>query len=354
MPHDEIEFPAQMVAKPALTPAQRKQTRIIAEKLVKEARAHGKIGPTERLMAVYNLSTKEGQALMELVEALLRVPDTHTRDALIHDKIVGHHWLAGDADTLAKAAGLALNTAGVIMKDDSSSILHTMAHRLGMPVIRASILAGMRLLGQQFVFAQTIEEAVARAGKNTDTKYSFDMLGEGARTESDALRYLAAYEKAIKVVSQAATATAADKCHANDGISVKLSALYCRYRTRYWPDVYKVLLPRIVHLAELAKEGNIPLTIDAEESARLELTLGVVEELIKNIRLQQWQGLGVVVQGYNVRSGPLLDKLFYLSSSHNRRLAIRLVKGAYWDAEIKIAQEKGPIFVPRIYPQTSY
>ena len=350
-PRSERDLVCGFLDHPVLEVGQRKKAREMATALVTDVREKGKAGPVERLMARYDLTTEEGRALMALAEALLRVPDERTRDALIRDKVVGQHWFAHDADALVKAAGIALDAAGYVIKGDHGSILRAAAHRLGMPVIRSSILAGLRVFGQQFVMAETIEDAVAKSQETPEIMYSFDMLGEGARTEEDARRYLASYENAIKAVARQAIATGDAKT--NNGVSVKMSALHCRYRTRNWKDVRSVLLPRVLRLASLAKEGSIPLTIDAEEASRLEISLTLIKELIRSPELKGWDGLGVVVQAYGLQAGDVLDELLRITDGVDGKLAVRLVKGAYWDTEIKVAQEKGLDHFP-VYSKKSH
>lgn len=355
-PRTEADLVRGFLESPALSDSQRKEAKELARSIVSEVRGKDGAGPIERLVAGFDLTSDEGRAMMGLAEALVRVPDERTRDALIEDKVVGQHWFASDADALVKAAGLALDAAGHFIRDDHTSALHSAAHRLGMPVIRSSLVAAMKILGDRFVKAETIEDAVISAERTQDVLFSFDMLGEGARSEEDAKRHLASYERAIRTVALGTVPTGG--AQTNSGVSVKLSALHCRYRARSWPDVREVLLPRVVRLASLAKEGNIPLAIDAEESARLEVSLTLIKELLRVPELADWDGLGIVLQGYGLRAGEFLDAVLESVAESGRQISVRLVKGAYWDSEIKLAQEKGletfPVYTRKAHSDLSY
>ncbi|MEQ8504841.1 MAG: L-glutamate gamma-semialdehyde dehydrogenase [Rhodospirillales bacterium] len=343
------------LADPALTAQQRESVSAMATDLVEAARTGGGVGGMERLMAAFSLSRDEGRALMELAEAFLRIPDAETRDALIRDKLAGRDWSAPGAPKPVRAAAGALGAAGAVVAPDTGGLVTNLIKRLGRPVVRACIDQAMRLMGRQFVIAPTIGLALAAAGRTPDTRYSFDMLGEGARTDADAARYFHAYLEAIESV--AVRARPGDP-HDNDGVSVKLSALSCRYRTAAWPDLRLHLYPMVLHLAVRARAGNVPLTIDAEEAARLELSLGLIHDLATAPELAGWDGLGVVVQAYNLRADGVIDWLANLSASSGHRIAVRLVKGAYWDAEIKIAQEKGlqnfPVYTRKVHTDLAY
>ncbi len=343
---------------PALVPELRASARALAEKLMRSVRDSKAFGPVERLMSAYSLSSTEGRVLMELAEALLRIPDVATRDALIQDKIAHHGWLSHDreSDALVSAVGMALHAADVVLSPDSKAVLSTTMQRLGMPVIRACILTGMRILGRQFVYAETMDVALAKARSDDEASFSFDMLGEAARTEADSERFLHSYEEAIRAAGTARVGMLDPL--AGDGVSVKLSALYSRYRTRHWRDVQKVLGSRILHLAKMARDAGVALTIDAEETSRLEISLGLVRELAESPDLKDWNGLGVVVQAYTLSAGALIDALADLAKSTGRRIPVRLVKGAYWDSEIKIAQEKGldwfPVYTSKNHSDLAY
>ena len=353
----EQELVRHFLDKPALSDGQRQEAKQLAREIVGEIRKKDKGGPVEKFMSAYNLSSAEGRALMGLAEALLRVPDKSTRDVLIEDKVTGHHWFSGDADRMVQAAGLALDAAGKIISDEHSSALHSLAHRAGMPVVRKSLAAGMRMMGKQFVMAETIEDAIGEAADRQEVSYSFDMLGEGSRTDNDAQRHMSAYERAIRTVSKVGVSDSGDP-RTNNGVSVKLSAIFCRYRTRCWNDVKEVLLPRLSHLAKLAKEHNLPLTIDAEEASRLELSLTLIRELCNDSDLDGWDGLGIVIQAYGVRAGEFLDAVLGIAEKSGRRISVRLVKGAYWDSEIKTAQVKGlsgfPVYTRKLHTDLSY
>ena len=332
-----------------------RQGRGIARRLVEAVRSDAHPALTDRLMGAYSLTSKEGRALMELAEALLRVPDNATRDALLRDKIPGNNWIAHDQDGLLKIAGFALSAAGMVIRPEHLDTLHSAVSRLGMPIIRKAVLGSMKAFGRHFVMAESIEEALEQAKDDPHTLYSFDMLGEGARTEQDATRYLDAYRHAVEKVGAAANAPDAGSNH---GVSVKLSALYPRYETRQEQAVTEVLVPRILELALLARKGNIPLTIDAEEEARLDLSMRIAGLLMHDPRLAGWDGFGMVVQTYLLGAGRVLRSLRTIASKSGQRIAIRLAKGAYWDHEIKVAQEKGlerfPVFTRKEHTDLSY
>ncbi|MDJ1017045.1 MAG: bifunctional proline dehydrogenase/L-glutamate gamma-semialdehyde dehydrogenase PutA [Paracoccaceae bacterium] len=334
-----------------------------AADLVRQVRETGKVGVMESFLAEYGLSTDEGVALMCLAEAMLRVPDSLTVDELIRDKITPHDWAShvGDSGSiLVNASTWALLLTGKVLDDDGAGVagtLHALVRRLGEPVIRRAVAQAMAEMGAQFVLGRTIEEAMAR-GDSMVTRgytYSYDMLGEAARTEADALRYHAAYTEAIRSI-----AGRADKgdVRQNPGISVKLSALHPRYEQSQRETMLPVLSERLLELAQAAARSGIGFNIDAEEADRLDLSLDVVERVLSDQSLKGWDGFGVVVQAFGRRALPTLDWLHDLAESLDRRIMVRLVKGAYWDMEIKRAQVLGladyPVFTRKEHTDISY
>ncbi|MEM8637150.1 MAG: proline dehydrogenase family protein, partial [Pseudomonadota bacterium] len=318
-----------------------------AEAMVIDLRENSKPGLMEVFLEEYGLSTDEGVALMCLAEALLRVPDTETIDALIEDKIAPSSWgehLGQSSSSLVNASTWALMLTGRVLDDEGSTgvagVLHGAVRRLGEPVIRAAVMRAMKELGAQFVLGQTIGEAQKRAAEleSKGYTYSYDMLGEAAITQKDADNYFVQYKDAIASIR--ASASSPD-IRSNSRISIKLSALHPRYEVSQRERVLSELVPKVVELCLLAKAGNIGLNIDAEEAARLELSLDVIEAAFADSRLDGWDGFGVVVQAYGKRAGPVIDWLNALATNYDRRIMVRLVKGAYWDSEIKWAQAEG-------------
>ncbi len=317
----------------------------------------------EVFLSSYGLSTREGVALMCLAEALLRVPDTETMDDLIADKIAPHDWSAhsgSSSSIFVNASTWALMLTGRVLEEGEGNIertLRSMVRRLGEPVIRTAVAAAMREMGEQFVLGRTIGEAVKRGRSMTQKGYvySFDMLGEGARTEHDALRYLKAYADAIAALTPAAKS---DDIRCNHGISVKLSALHPRYEVSQKETMLPVMTERLTSLALAAREARMGLNIDAEEADRLDLSLDVIETVLADERLAGWDGFGVVVQAYGPRAFFVIDWLHALAKKLDRRIMVRLVKGAYWDTEIKRAQAMGlagyPVFTRKANTDVSY
>ena len=320
-----------------------------ARTLVTTLRANHRGTGVEGLVQEYALSSQEGVALMCLAEALLRIPDAATRDALIRDKIAGGDWnahLGGDKSLFVNAATWGLVVTGKLVGsvDDRGlgAALARLVARAGEPVIRRGVDLAMRMMGEQFVTGETIKEALKRA-KVMEAKgfgYSYDMLGEAATTAADAARYYADYEAAIHAIGKA---SAGRGIYAGPGISIKLSALHPRYTRAQADRVMAELLPRVQQLAALAKSYDIGFNIDAEEADRLELSLDLLESLALDPALGGWNGLGFVVQGYGKRCPFVIDWIVDLARRADRRIMVRLVKGAYWDAEIKRAQVDGTV-----------
>lgn len=334
-----------------------------AEALVVDIREAPKMGLMEVFLQEYGLSTDEGVALMTLAEALLRVPDNETMDALIEDKISPADWgkhLGRSSSSLVNASTWALMLTGKVLDESGPGLsrhLHGMVKRLGEPVIRRAVARAMKEMGRQFVLGRDIKEAMARArGKEAEGfSYSYDMLGEAAMTATDAARYFDSYNTAIGVISKNSTAAhPAD----NPGISVKLSALCERYEFSQRDRVIAELVPKVLALAEAAAAVNMGFNIDAEEAARLDLSLDVIEAVLTSESLTGWDGFGVVVQAYGPRAPYVLDWLEALAKRLDRRIMVRLVKGAYWDTEIKLAQVEGldgfPVFTRKASTDVSY
>ncbi|MEM8878909.1 MAG: bifunctional proline dehydrogenase/L-glutamate gamma-semialdehyde dehydrogenase PutA, partial [Pseudomonadota bacterium] len=339
--------------------------RIIGEaiSLVEAVRGAANPGLMEVFLAEYGLSTDEGVALMCLAEALLRVPDAETIDALIEDKIAPSDWgkhLGKSSSSLVNASTWALLLTGKVLKEDAddglTSVLRGAIKRLGEPAIRAAVAQAMREMGRQFVLGRTIEEAIARAAgmEAKGFSYSYDMLGEAARTEADARRYHLSYSDAITAIAR----NCGGDIRSNPGISVKLSALHPRYEFGQRDRVMDELVERTLSLALLAKSAGMGFNIDAEEADRLDLSLDVIEAILSHKALAGWDGFGVVVQSYGPRAPFVLDWLYALAKRLDRRLMVRLVKGAYWDTEVKRAQVLGldgfPVFTRKPVTDVSY
>ncbi|GAA0302218.1 bifunctional proline dehydrogenase/L-glutamate gamma-semialdehyde dehydrogenase PutA [Rhodovulum strictum] len=359
----EADILPRLLAETGLDAAARARICAAAADLVRGIRTQDRPGLMEVFLAEYGLSTDEGVALMCLAEALLRVPDTDTMDALIEDKIAPSDWgrhLGKSASPLVNASTWALMLTGRVLDEPGPGLAATLKgalKRLGEPVIRAAVARAMREMGRQFVLGETIASAMDRAAamEAQGYTYSYDMLGEAARTEADATRYLDAYQQAIARIAGAATSA---DIRANPGISVKLSALHPRYEFTQRDRVRTELAPRLLHLARLAREAGIGLNIDAEEADRLCLSLDVIAAVLADPGLAGWDGFGVVVQAYGPRAGLVIDWLHALAERHDRRLMVRLVKGAYWDTEIKRAQVLGldgfPVFTRKAATDVSY
>ena len=314
----------------------------------------------ESLLKEYPISSAEGLALMRLAEALLRVPDAETAIALTADQLGRADFDNAGDKTMARLSSTAIAMSKKFLPDsDSKSGLFA---KLGARSVVAATLRAVQLLGRQFVLGQTIHEAMDEAAsakrKIKNLRYSFDMLGEGARTERDAQKYLASYQNAINSI--ATTASVKLACEQNDGISIKLSALHPRYEDAQRERVMRELVPRVWGLCELAAQANINLTIDAEEVDRLELSLDVFDALAAQVAkyFPQWTGFGLAMQAYQTRALALIEHIAAMARQHNIRLMCRLVKGAYWDAEIKRTQEQGlsdyPVFTHKHHTDVSY
>jgi RHH-type proline utilization regulon transcriptional repressor/proline dehydrogenase/delta 1-pyrroline-5-carboxylate dehydrogenase len=347
-----------------LSPSATAKARALARQLVEALRAKVPLGGVEGLIHEYALSSQEGVALMCLAEALLRIPDDETRDALIRDKIGGGDWhahLGRSPSLFVNAATWGLMLTGRLTATSSENSLSAALTRLiargGEPLIRGGVNIAMRLMGEQFVAGQTIEEALAngRRFEEQGFRYSYDMLGEAAITAAQAEHYRQAYERAIHAIGRA---SAGRGIYEGAGISLKLSALHPRYSRSQAERVHAELYPRLRDLAVLARRYDIGLNIDAEEADRLELSLDLLERLCFEPALEGWNGIGFVVQAYKKRAAFVIDHLIVLGRRSRHRLMIRLVKGAYWDSEIKRAQVDGledfPVFTRKIHTDVSY
>ncbi len=366
---DEGRRIAELLASPALDAAERRAASAAARDIILKARAETRrSGAMETFLEEFGLSNPEGLALMCLAEALLRVPDADTADALIAEKITSGDWAdhRGKSDSLlVNASTWGLMLTGRIVQppedaaSDPASFMQRMVREAGEPVIRAAMMQAMRIMGGQFVMGRTIREAIRR-GERTVKKgeaatHSYDMLGEGARTMADAKRYFDSYANAIHEVGAAKTGPTPE---AADGISVKLSALHPAYRAVQGARVHRELYPQVLELAKQAAKANINFTLDAEEADRLVLSLELLERLAGEKELANWTGLGLAVQAYQKRAETLVGWLANLAKTSKRRLMVRLVKGAYWDSEVKRAQVEGqsdyPVFTTKQATDVSY
>jgi RHH-type proline utilization regulon transcriptional repressor/proline dehydrogenase/delta 1-pyrroline-5-carboxylate dehydrogenase len=322
-----------------------------AKKLVEAIRAKPVgLGGIEDFLHAYSLSTREGLALMVLAEALLRVPDAATADRLIEDKLAAGRWLDSDVHSTAILVSASAWTLGIAARiihpgETPETILDSVVRRLGLPAMRAATRQAMQLLGSHFVIGQTIEEALDRARGHAGFRYSFDMLGEGARTSADAEKYFAAYAGAIAAIGARAGNAPLPR---RPGISIKLSALHPRYEAISRERLRQELAPRLLELARLAKAHDLQFTVDAEEADRLEISLDMIGAVLRDASLRDWDGFGLAVQAYQKRALAVIGWIEHVAAATNRKLTVRLVKGAYWDTEIKHAQERGlagyPVF----------
>lgn len=323
-----------------------------AKKLVEDVRSQKRSpGQLEAFMRDYSLNSEEGLALMTLAEALLRIPDKKTAQALINDKVAASDWLKniGESDDwMVKAAGV-----GLFM---TSKTLNSVMRRVGEPIVREAMVRAMQILGKQFVLGADIEAAYQNAEKFRKSGYrmSYDMLGEGARTAVDAENYFEAYEKAIQYIGERAD----PQDEKRPGISVKLSALHPRYEYAQEERCIPAMTDRLLMLARKAAGFDMALTVDAEESERLNTSLQIIEAVLEDKELGDWQGFGLAIQGYMKSAPYVIDHVVELAEEHARRLQIRLIKGAYWDSEIKIAQVEGlddfPVYTRKANTDTAY
>ncbi|MDZ4759773.1 MAG: bifunctional proline dehydrogenase/L-glutamate gamma-semialdehyde dehydrogenase PutA [Alphaproteobacteria bacterium] len=358
----EAEIVSAMLSEVRPAAAAAAQATAAAAAIVTAARAAARrSGVIETFLEEFGLSNPEGLALMCLAEALLRVPDAETADELIAEKIASGDWAdhRGKSDSLlVNASTWGLMLTGRIIRPpedaerDPAGFVHRIVREAGEPVIRAAMMQAMRIMGEQFVLGRTIGEALKRGARSTRrgeaASHSFDMLGEGARTHADAGRYFDSYADAIGALARARTGKTPETA---SGISVKLSALHPAYRATQSERVHRELYPMALELAKQAAAANINLTLDAEEADRLTLSLELLERLARASELGSWTGLGLAVQAYQKRARGVVGRLKGLADASGRRLMVRLVKGAYWDSEIKRAQMDGqpdyPVFTTK-------
>src|SRR3984885_10612548 len=332
-----------------------------ATRLVEAIRKHDdRLGGVEDMLHEFALSARGGLALMGLAEALLRVPDSRTADRFIEDKLgqgdFVHHETKSSA-FLVNASAWALGMSARVIQpgETPQGTIGRLTKRIGLPAVRAATRQAMRLMGCHFVLGETIDAALARAQAAGALRYSFDMLGEGARTAEDAGRYFNSYASAIEAIGR----TAGDKpLPDRPGISVKLSALHPRFEALSRARVMAELVPRLIDLARRARAYDLHFTVDAEEADRLELSLEVMAAAFSDASLQGWDGFGLAIQAYQKRAEAVIDYVDGLARALNRRLMVRLVKGAYWDSEIKRAQERGlddyPVFTRKAMTDLNY
>ena len=354
---DENTFAPKLLAQTGISAPERGAIDRQAIEIVKKARKElSRKGLMETFLEEFGLSNKEGLALMCLAESLLRVPDARTADKLIAEKIKSGQWDThkGQSDSwLVNASTLGLMLTGKIVdveddaKADISSFMQVLTRRAGAPVVRAAMMQAMRIMGEQFVVGRTIDAAIQRAEKlgpkDRPVLCSFDMLGEGARTYADAARYHKAYADAIQALGAWRGGTRREAARPEDvhGISVKLSALHPQFHAANEAELMAELYPQVLNLAQAAQAADLNFCIDAEEADRLVISLKIIDKLARDASIGPWNGLGLAVQAYQKRSQFVVKNLVDLSRQTGRRLMVRLVKGAYWDSEIKHAQVEG-------------
>lgn len=360
----ETECIQTLIQQATLSEEMNRQITDHARLLTQYLREHRNLKGVETLVQEFSLSSAEGVALMCLAEALLRIPDVETRDALIRDKISTGDWLSHSGFkkpifTNAAAWGLALTGKLVtpVKENNLAATLTKLVQRQGEGLIRIALDRAMRMMGEQFVLGQTMEEALKHSEKleKIGFRYSYDMLGEAAITKEDAERYRIDYENALHAIGRSAQG---NSVYERAGLSIKLSALHPRYSRSQHDRVIQELLPTVINLFLLARQYNIGINIDAEESERLEISLDLMEAICNHPELKDWNGIGFVVQAYGRRAPYVLDYLIDLARRTNHRLMVRLVKGAYWDSEIKKAQVEGqsdfPVYTRKVHTDISY
>ncbi|MFK8018031.1 MAG: bifunctional proline dehydrogenase/L-glutamate gamma-semialdehyde dehydrogenase PutA [Gammaproteobacteria bacterium] len=364
---DETERVSALLAANALSEAQRQRIRANAAKLVHTVRAErGKTGGLDAFLHQYDLSSQEGIVLMCLAEALLRVPDADTADQLIRDKLRSGDWkehLGTSESTFVNASTWGLMLTGKVLGPsedtvgDPGNLMSRLVSRAGEPVVRTAMRQAMKIMGHQFVMGRTIKDALKRSRdkENAPYRYSFDMLGEAALTMADAKTYHDAYARAIDAIGESAREM---DVFSSPGISVKLSALHPRYDIANRERVLRELVPALGELAARARDYGIGFCVDAEEADRLELSLDVFEAVYRSDACADWNGFGLAVQAYQKRATGVLDGLIALAREGGRKIPVRLVKGAYWDTEIKRSQEQGlpgfPVFTRKVATDVSY
>ncbi|MCP3402936.1 bifunctional proline dehydrogenase/L-glutamate gamma-semialdehyde dehydrogenase PutA [Bradyrhizobium sp. CCGB20] len=360
---DDAEIAARLLPASHLGPPQEARIDRTATRLIEAIRKRDdRLGGVEDMLREFALSTKEGLALMVLAEALLRVPDARTADQFIEDKLGEgdfiHHETKSTAFLVnASAWALGLSARVIQPGETPDGTIGRLVKRLGAPAVRTATRQAMRLMGNHFVLGETIEQALERGKPRSGQKprYSFDMLGEGARTAADATRYFDAYASAIETIGKAA---GSNPLPDRPGISVKLSALHPRFEAISRDRVMTELVPQLLDLAQRAKAHDLNFTVDAEEADRLELSLDVIAATLADPSLKGWHGFGLAIQAYQKRASAVIDYVDALARAHDRKLMVRLVKGAYWDTEIKRAQERGldgyPVFTRKAMTDLNY
>ena len=360
---DDSVIAARLLATGSFSAEQDRRIDRTATRLIDAIRVNDdRLGGVEDMLREFALSTKEGLALMVLAEALLRVPDSRTADRFIEDRLgegdFVHHETKSSA-FLVNASAWALGMSARVIQpgETPQGTIGRLTKRLGAPAVRAATRQAMRLMGSHFVLGETIEAALARAELRAKgaARYSFDMLGEGARTAADAMRYFDSYASAIEAIGRAADDRPLPD---RPGISVKLSALHPRFEALGHRRVMTELVPRLIDLARRAKAHDLNFTVDAEEADRLELSLEVIAAAFSDPSLKGWDGFGLAIQAYQKRAGDVIEHIDALAQALNRRMMVRLVKGAYWDTEIKRAQERGlkgfPVFSRKAMTDLNY
>ena len=363
---DESKVMAALLERADAGPALRERVRETAVELVARVRdTERRHGGLDAFLHKYDLSSQEGVVLMCIAEALLRIPDADTADRLIADKLTSGRWeehLGSSESLFVNASTWGLMLTGRLMRLDEATIrnpakfLGKLTGKAGEPVVRQAMRQAMKIMGHQFVMGRDIGEALERAGEggNRAYRYSYDMLGEAALTAADAERYFRAYAGAIEAIG----AAAGEDVIAAPGISVKLSALHPRYEFTHRGRLLDELVPRLARLTEIARDAGIPLTVDAEEADRLEISLEVFQAVAESTSAAGYDGLGLAVQAYQKRALPVIRWLAELAGRTARRIPVRLVKGAYWDTEIKRAQEQGlesyPVFTRKVNTDVSF
>ena len=360
---EDAEIAAKLLPASHLSAPQEARIDRTATRLIEAIRKRDdRLGGVEDMLREFALSTKEGLALMVLAEALLRVPDACTADQFIEDKLGEgdfiHHETKSTAFLVnASAWALGLSARVIQPGETPDGTIGRLVKRLGAPAVRTATRQAMRLMGNHFVLGETIEQALERGSPRSGQKprYSFDMLGEGARTAADAKRYFDAYARAIETIGKTA---GGHPLPDRPGISVKLSALHPRFEAISRARVMAELVPLLLDLAQRAKAHDLNFTVDAEEADRLELSLDVIAATLADPSLEGWDGFGLAIQAYQKRAGAVIDYVDALARAHDRKLMVRLVKGAYWDTEIKRAQERGligyPVFTRKAMTDLNY
>jgi RHH-type proline utilization regulon transcriptional repressor/proline dehydrogenase/delta 1-pyrroline-5-carboxylate dehydrogenase len=368
---DESEALRDLLPQARLSPEADARVQASARALVEQVRASQKANAgMQSFLSEYDLSSQEGVLLMCVAEALLRIPDAATADKLIRDKLSQGDWerhVGRNRSLLVNAGTWGMMLTGRLVSLDTEAggniggMFAKVATRVGEPVVRMALRQGMRLMAEQFVMGRTIEEALdrSRQGENLRYRHSYDMLGEAAFTMADAERYFIAYEKAIDAIAAHSRSHDAGKdVFAKPGISIKLSALHPRYEFTQRERVMAELAPRMQSLVERARRGDIGVTLDAEEADRLELSLDIFEKVFASKALAGWEGFGLAVQAYQKRAPFVIDWLAALARREKRRIMVRLVKGAYWDTEVKRAQVQGlagyPVYTRKANTDVSY